>query len=54
MNVLMKHPDLGDSQMIEVTEAAIPHYSRSGWVVVDSPAEVPAPTAKRRTRKEAE
>lgn len=55
MAVLMKHPELGDSQCIEVEEPAVPHYARSGWQVVASESDAPKPEpARRRTKKESE
>lgn len=38
--IRMRHPDLGENQVITVAESAVPHHAERGWLVVDEEAEV--------------
>ncbi|MCP3820064.1 hypothetical protein NLX86_18785 [Streptomyces sp. A3M-1-3] len=47
MTVHMRHPDLPETQQIEVGEAAVPLHRAAGWVAVEQPRPVePAPASE--------
>ncbi|MFF3848047.1 hypothetical protein [Streptomyces sp. NPDC002328] len=70
MTVRLRHPELPDSQTIDVAESAVPVHRAAGWVLVeddapepstDSPeaepadeADTPSPTAARKRRRTTE
>ena len=49
--VKMRHPKL-EGREIEVAASAVPHYKRSGWIVVnEQPAEETKPTVKKAAQR---
>lgn len=43
MSAWMRHPDLPETQLIQVDDLAVPHHQAAGWAVADPPPPAPRP-----------